>query len=472
MKTFARWVAVVFGLSMLAQATAASAMEAEKTEAIDRLLRLSAEAMRLPSVVLVIDRGGEAVYEKAIGHSDLSHRIETSVDTAYAIGSITKSFTGLAIAQLAHEGRVDLEETVAHYLPSYKGPGAAATVAQLLTHSSGIPNYTNEIPGIREQIARNAFTRDQMVDLFQALPLNFQPGSQFSYSNSGYYLLGLIIEKVTGESYYDYLDRTVFSPLGLTRTYSGDRTELIPNLAHGYEVGPDGFLNAPPWHHLVPFSAGSLVSTAHDVIRYRRGVFHSDAIPQGVRDILLATTTLAGGAPNVYTLGGLVLSEPYGMRKISHAGDIWGYASNHSYYPEQDVTIVLLTNRAANTPALASIEAKIARIVFDIPQPTVRNLQLDKATLDRYVGTYRVHPYRIGFANLEFVERDGKLLMCFERCPDDFAGAVPLLAQGDALFRAPFDDEWTFRFISGENGVSQLVSQYRDGTIYGERVAD
>lgn len=449
-------------LPIMAPLSFGAPLSAEKTAAIDALIDNAAKEAHMPSAVVLIDRGGETIYEHATGLASISLEMATTPETAYGIGSITKSVTGLAIALLAHEGKVDLEATVAEYLPEYQGPGAVATVAQLLTHTSGIPNYTNEIGGIRQSLERKAYTREEMVALFEALPLNFAPGERFSYSNSGYYLLGLIIERASGMDYYRYLQEAIFEPLDMQRTSSGDYRNIVPIMARGYDLGEDGFQHAAPWHYLVPFSAGSLVSTAGDLVKYRRGVFHNPAIAEAVRETILRITPLKSGEPNIYALGGLIVSDFNGLKKISHAGDIWGFTSNHSYYPEEDITIVFLTNRQLNNPAPSSIEAKIARIVFDMPTVETRDLSLDAGLLAGYAGDYEVRPFSIGFERIGFIAQDGKLFLRFGgvEAPGPM---IPLFAQGDGLFRASFDDEWTFQFPSDQSG--KLVSQYRDGTF-------
>jgi len=458
----------IFVLCISAQAQT-KPLSAEQHDAIDTLLETTLKVAQLPSLVVVIDQGGETLYSGAFGEANLSHRVKATAETAYAIGSISKTFTGLAIAQLEHAGELRLDATVAEYLPDYQGPGRVATVGHLLTHSSGIPSYNTEIPGVRDDLSRKGYDREELVDLFENLPLNFEPGERFSYSNSGYYLLGLIIEAVTGTDYYSYLQTAVFEPLGMERTFAGDLATVIPNMARGYALSGDALVHAPVWHQLVPFSAGSLVSTAADVVSYRRGVFHSSVIPGPVRERLLSTMTLKGGQENTYSLGGLVLSEFHGHQKVSHAGDIWGYASNHAYYPEEDLTIVLLSNRQVSSPAPASIEAKVARIVLDIPQPDIRQLTLSMEELHRYAGDYTVHPFLIGFEKLGFIaDESGQLLLRFGGTGANAPG-IPLLAQGHGEFRAPFDDEWVFRFEGTDGQTQRVVSQYRDGTIFAER---
>jgi CubicO group peptidase (beta-lactamase class C family) len=352
------------GAALLLIGATASAAELSDLQrsALDSLAKQTSEGLHLPSFVILIDQGGKTVYASTTGSADLEHGVAASLDTPYGIGSITKSFTALAVLQLVDEGKLRLDNRLPQLLPGYDGPAKNVTLQQLLNHTSGIPNYTGEIPGIREGLKRSPYERKQMLDFFRSAPLLFKPGSKFSYTNSGYYLLGLIIEAATGRNYYDHLSDRVFKPLGLSRTYGGDDSQIIAGRARGYDLGKDGFTNASPWYYLVPFSAGSLVSTAGDLVTYRRGVFRSEAFSPRLRTLVVQTPSLSGGEPNAYALGGLIVSGFHGHRKISHDGDIWGYTSTHAYYPDDDLTVVILTNRQVETPAISSIEARIARV--------------------------------------------------------------------------------------------------------------
>ncbi len=446
-------------------------LDGDQKTAIEELMQQTLETTHFPSAVIQIDKGGKTIYEKALGIADLEHNIPATMNTAYGIGSITKSFTGLAAIQLAYAGKLDLDKPVSEYLPDYEGPGSITTIRQLLSHTSGIPNYTSpaEIPGIQEGLKRTAYSRQQMVDFFDSLPLNFEPGSKWNYTNSGYYLLGLVIEAVSGMDYYDYLQANIFDPLEMTRTYFGDDSQIIPGRARGYGLDSNGYVNAPTWSYLVPFSAGSLVSTADDLVKYRRGVFHSEHFPPALREMLLQTTTMTGGELNYYT-NGLIISDFYGRKKISHAGSIWGYTSNHAYYPEEDITIIILVNRQAEAPALPSTEAKIARVIFGIPQPEIKDLVQSEDILQRYAGNYGLHPYILGQDTYGFIANEGKLFIRFGGT-DAEGPMIPLLAQGDGLFRAIFDDEWTFQFNykPGEDKADSLVSHFMDGTFPAQR---
>ena len=432
---------------------------------IDQIAKGAMQTGALPSIVVLIDRGGRTIYDGAFGSANLEHGLDAGVDVPYAIGSITKSYTALAILHLVADGKIDLDASVGSYLDDYEGPAEGIAVRHLLDNTSGLQNYT-DFAELRPRFERERFSRDEMVATFADRALAFEPGEKFSYSNSGYYLLGLIIEAASGLDYYTYLDRHVIGPLGLDATYSGDDTEIIPHRAGGYEITETGFVNHDFWSHLVPFAAGSLVATAEDLVRYRRGVF-GDTTPVEVQRLVTTTNDLNDGTENVYSLGALIKSRFHGHEKLSHSGDIWGFTSNHAYYPDDDLTIAILANRQAETPAMPSLENKIARIVLDIDALEVTNLELPKNELTGYTGDFELHPFIFGPPVYGFSVQGNQLAIHFGGSASG-APPLPLLAQGGGEFRASFDDEWVFRFE--EDGAS-LTAHYRDGTFFARRIA-
>ena len=222
-------------------------------------------------------------------------------------------------------------------------------------------------------------------------------------------------------------------------------------------------MQLPRRKHLHPVA---LNLSADDLVKYCRGVFHSEHFPPALREMLLHTTFVTGGEPIMYALGGLIVSDFEGRRKISHAGDIWGYTSNLAYYSEEDLTIVMLANRQVDAPALSSFEAQIARVIFGIPQPEIRDLALGEEVLDRYTGDFRLHPYIGGSDKYGFIADGGKLFIRFGGIEAE-EPMIPLLAQGNNMFRAIFDDEWIFQFLLEHDNdkAIRLISGYRDGTF-------
>jgi D-alanyl-D-alanine carboxypeptidase len=277
--------------------------------------------------------------------------------------------------------------------------------------------------------------------------LSFPPGSRWSYSNSGYYLLGLIVERVSGKSYYDFLRDDVLKPLGITRIWSGDDREIVPNRVHGYDWGQNGLENATPWFYLVPFSAGSLLTTAEELARYRRAVFTSPAMPMPLRTLITTEVPLSDGESTGYLLGGLVRSQFAGLLKYAHSGEIWGYSASHAYYPERDTTIVVLTNRKGSLLNAVSLERSVARILFGVPAPAIESGTLAQNVLARYSGRYEMGSMRIGPPALSFAAKDGELYFAFGAVSDP--GQMLLLRRaGQNRFVLDADPETAFEFGS------------------------
>lgn len=422
-----------------------------------------------PAVTVLVDRRGETVFEMSIGMADVAEKRAADGESVYAIGSITKSFTALATLQLVEGDQLRLDDTVGKWLTDYTGPGRDVTIAQLLDHTSGIPNYTDDRK-LYPRLQRDAWTRPAMVANFAALPLSFAPGSRWSYTNSGYYLLGLIIEKVSGLDYYEYLQRHVFAPLGMDRTYSGDDAAVIPARARGYRGRGATLTQAPPWHYLVPFAAGSLLSTAQDLARYRRGVFTSAQFSPTLRELVTRTRPLADGTPNLYALGGLVVGEFGGRRKWSHSGEIFGFHSNHAYYPDEDLTIIVLTNRMGLMPSPVSLEHKLARILLDVPRPARTPVSLTPAQLARFTGDYELRPFLFGPPRYTVALESGALVL---KIGGPEAEGLPLLPVGDGLFVSALDDEWTveFNLPRGREPATSFTMSVADGRLSGYRTS-
>jgi CubicO group peptidase (beta-lactamase class C family) len=320
-----------------------------------------------------------------------------------------------------------------------------------------LPNYVHDIPGLRAKLRRDDFDRKELVTTFESLPLAFRPGERWSYTNSGYYLLGLMVERVSGKSYYDYLQGDVLKPLGITATWSGDDSEIVPGRVHGYEQVPGGLRNAPSVHYLVPYAAGSLLSTAEEVARYRRAVFKSERVSPRVRELVLTDSPAVSGEKSGYLLGALVKTQFEGQPKYAHSGEIWGYASTHAHYPEVDTTIVVLTNMSSELPTPVSLEREIARIVLGLPAVAVQAEPVKPAELAPYTGRYALGSMQIGFPSLTFVAHEGALLVGFGD-QDDPRQMLPLVPAGKNRFVVAPDPETGFLFDPpGHDGKSGRV---------------
>jgi CubicO group peptidase (beta-lactamase class C family) len=408
-------------------------------EALDALLEKAVMSDHAPSTTVHVDRQGQTVYARSVGYADLEQQVPAAAETVYEIGSITKCYTAIAVLTLVDAGKLDLDAPLSQYLPDYVGPARAVTVRQLLQHTAGIPTYT-AMPKMAGKLEWVPLTREEMVASFADEPLEFEPGTEFNYSNSGYYLLGLVVEAVTGQDFYAFLAEAVLEPLGLSQTFSGKREELVPHRSHGYSVSPAGYVNAAPTPYLTPFAAGSLLATAADVTRFRRAVHHGDHYSEWLRKSAVSGGRFPDGTPNQYCLGALIETDFHGHRSWGHTGGISGYNSYHMHLPDEDLTIVVLQNWIPMQPGIGSyaLVQDIAAEILGVSEAEHEIQALPSGDLREFAGAYRLTPVRMGTSRIRVLENEDGLQVSMG--PEGAPG-VPMLPIGP--------DEFLVREISG-----------------------
>jgi CubicO group peptidase (beta-lactamase class C family) len=421
-----------------------------------------------PGLVVAAYRGGQPILRKGWGYADLEHQTPMTPATVMYVGSITKPLTGLAIHQLLRQGKLALDDTVVTLLPDFQGPAGAVTVAQLLTHTGGVPEY---VVGPVAQDFR-PYSRADVLALFASKPLDFKPGTAWRYTNSGTYLLGLIVEKVSGKSYADFVTTAIAEPLGLKSTSFADESRLVHGRARGYLPSPAGFRNAARYDPVLPFSAGAMLSTADDLQVFARMAYGGSAggsIDPEVRSQLLAPVRLTDGTEPFYRLGSVAVVDFHGHTKVAHAGLTSGFTSFLTHYPGDDVTIVVLSNGTGVTPHPAHLEAELARLILGIPAPDVLDLPLDGGTAKGFAGSFSIAPVHFyGTPGFGFVVRDGRLHFQFGAA-DPAAPAIPLKFQGDDTFVSAMDSEHVFRFTRKKGVVTGLELSFYNQPFRGTR---
>ncbi len=330
---------------------------------------------------VLVAQHDQILFEHAYGFADdLTKRVATA-DTSFRIGSVTKQFTSAAVLQLEQAGKLAVTDTVEKLLPDYTGPAKVVTVHQLLTHTSGIPDYT-AIDAVMERRADKMSPQETLRSVSE-LPLEFTPGSQHKYSNSGYVLLGLIIEKVSGESYEHYLRTHLFEPAKLEHTVVGDAIGTVDR-AEGYGIEKGVRVPAHPIDMSVPYAAGAVRSTARDLVRWHRAL-SGDAILPAV-----ARAKLYQPALDKYAYG-WVVDEVAGHAVVWHNGGIDGFGTSYWRVPDADLVVVAWTNVEGfriDPVAKAAVEAALGGALTpkakDVPGT------LDPAIVERMVGTYNL----------------------------------------------------------------------------------
>ena len=249
---------------------------ADLTADFDRLLAAKFPS-NAPGATAIVVKDGAVVFRKAYGLANVELGVPMRPEMVFEIGSVTKQFTSTAILMLVDQGRVALDADIHKYLPEYPDKGVTITVEHLLTHTSGIKSYTNDPKWLT--MWRQDLTVPQIIDLTKDVPLEFQPGTKWNYDNTGYVMLGAIIEKISGLSYADFVRQHIFEPLGMAHTSYGSLTAVIPNRAYGYVREANGWANAPYLSLTQPHAAGALMSTIDDLALWDAAVSSGKLIP-------------------------------------------------------------------------------------------------------------------------------------------------------------------------------------------------
>ncbi|MGH7579868.1 MAG: serine hydrolase domain-containing protein [Gemmatimonadales bacterium] len=314
-------------------------------DSVDRFVRAEVARQRIPGMSVAVLRGDSVLLAKGYGFANLEHRVAATDSTVYQSGSVGKQFTAAAIVTLAREGKLGLDDPIRKYLPQAPAGWRKVTIRHLLTHTSGIPDYTDDLVDYRRD-----YTEEQLAALYARLELDFQPGATWRYSNTGYALLGFVVRKVTGEFYGDYLRELIFQPLGMRTARVISESDIVPNRAAGYEL-VDGEIRNQKWvsPSLNTTADGALYLTVRDLARWAIGLNHA-RVPDsaGLRQSW-TPVRLNGGGTYPYGFGWSV-DEQRGSPRIGHGGSWQGFKASIQRYPEFDLTVIALANLDAGRP--------------------------------------------------------------------------------------------------------------------------
>jgi len=387
-----------------AQTPAASPLPStqEITRKVDEYMSAAVRVNRFSGSVLLA-RDGQPVVSRGYGMANLEHGVPNTPQTVFRIGSVTKQFTGMAITLLQERGKLSVSDPICKYLSDCAQAWQPITIKNLLTHSAGIPNYT-EFPDFMKTAAADT-NATELTNRFRDKPLQFALGEKFAYSNSGYFLLGTIIERVSGKSYDDFLQENIFNPLGMKQTGYDNPVRLIKNRAAGYARTNDGFINAAPISMSTAYSAGALYSTVEDLLLWDQALYTEKLVSRKSLDE--AFTPFKSNYGYGWTIG-----KRYDRQVIAHGGGIFGFSAYIARYPADRVTVVVLSN-VEGAPS-GEIANNLSAIIFGAPYeiPTERKeIQVAAKTLEKYVGQYQLTPQLVLNVTLE----EGKLWRRFPR---------------------------------------------------------
>jgi CubicO group peptidase (beta-lactamase class C family) len=376
---------LLFAVTLLTPAFAFSQTNQKLAAAIDGIANAALSEGPIAGMSIAVSRGDQTLILKGYGKSNLELDTSTTPDTLYHIDSITKILTSSAVVQLAEQHKLNLDDLVEKYVPQIHFIAPAATVRSLMNHTSGIPDYTSLGPK-SENIEAVAFTHQDFLAAIQGEKPQFVQGQSWRYDNSGFYLLGMLIENVSGETYADYMVNHVFKPLAMNSTLYCDARSLIKNRAAGYNRSKGHLVNADPMTWNTPYSGGGLCSTVSDLIIWQHALNQGRIVSKAGLASMRTPTVLSGGIKLDYGLG-TRLGDLQGNRVFGHTGSGGGFNNVLEYYPDEDLTIVVLMNSNTGVSAL-KVAGKIARAALSIPPRPVSEHPLSESEIDCFSGKF------------------------------------------------------------------------------------
>jgi len=349
-----------------------------------------------PGAVALVAKDGNVIYRKAFGNANLELGVPMIPENIFELGSITKQFTSVSILMLLEQGKLKLDDEITKFLPDYPTHGKTITVHHLLTHTSGIKSYTS-MEGIRD-IARKELSPIELIDFFKNEDMDFEPGEEYRYNNSGYIILGYIIEKLSDQSYAEFVAENIFEKIGMNASTYGSMTKIIKNRASGYQDN-DGYVNANFLDLSIPYAAGSLMSNVDDMLKWQQAIKKNVIIKQETIDLAFTNYTLNNGEAINYGYG-WGLNDLNGVPSIEHGGGIFGFTTQGVYVPSEDLYVIVLTNCSCNSPG--TVTTKIAALAIGKPYPDLSNVvALNKQELEKWVGAYEFEAGVVRFIKLE-----------------------------------------------------------------------
>ena len=431
-------------VAILCAGFANSCLAQNGTARMEQIIQSYVDGKKFMGSVLVA-RDRQIILDKGFGSADLEWNIPDSPTTKFRLGSITKQFTAAGILLLEERGKLKTDDPIKQYMPDAPAAWDKITFFHLLTHTSGVPSFTS-FPDYRSTEAMPT-TPEKLVARFRDKPLDFQPGEKWSYSNSGYVLLGYLLEKISGKTYQDFIQENFFKPLGMTDSGYDSNSAIISRRASGYTPNPNGIVNAGYIDMTIPFSAGAIYSTTEDLLRWEQALFGGKVL--SAASLKKMTTPFKED----YAFG-LEVRTKHGHTAISHGGGIEGFNTEMSYYPDDKLTVIVLGNLNGGAPG--DIAAKLASVSHgeQVVLPSERKeISVPKEVLAQYAGTYEMSPTFNIVITLE-----GDHLMAQ---PTD-QPKIPLFAESQTKFFHKAVDA-QIEFFKDETGKVVSLTLYQSG---------
>lgn len=341
-----------------------------------------------PGMAVLVAKDGLVLYRKGFGYADIKDKIPVTPETKFRIGSVTKQFTAAAILKLQDEGRISVNDKLSKFIPDF--PRAdEVTIYHLLTHSSGIHSYTNNDDFLDK--VTQPITPDSLVNLIKKGPYDFNPGDDFWYNNSGYFLLGYIIDKISGKSYAAYLKDNFFDPLQMNNTGIYHTAIQLTKEAKGYTKDGEEYQPALNWDMSWAGAAGAIYSTLDDLLKWNQALYGGKVIKDSSLKAATTTVLLNKGTPPMQYGYGLITSKYRGIDEISHSGGLHGFLSQLAYYPKQKMSVVIFTNTSDPEGNLSPDKIAEAFLWQQMDkQATYEEAAVQPKNLKDYVGRYNL----------------------------------------------------------------------------------
>jgi D-alanyl-D-alanine carboxypeptidase len=441
----------------------------------DSIIQVSLSDLPLAGVSVAVFKGGDTLAWTGKGYGDLENRVPATPSTVYRIGSITKQFTAAAILQQVERGKISLDDDIAKFVPEYSSQGKRVTVRQLLNHTSGIRNI-NDLGDAFSRALTLDLPQKDVLALVRDQPFDFEPGSRWRYNNTGYFLLGVILERVTGQPYADYIRQELARPAGLTATTQCGVWNLIPHRARGYDAVGTDFVNAQYMNMTTAFSSVGLCSTAGDLIAWSRALQTGSVISRQSYRLMTTPVGAAARANPPYGFGVWVI-EADNRRYITHHGQLAGFNARLSVVPSESLTIAVLTNTSGLGASL--LGRRLVSVILDIPPSSVvkaskltrpRGRSLTRSERRAYIGRYGVRAVgedssaAPGLVTLEVFDENGRLTAHLTGDPPE--ALIPL---GEHRFVAAARLDKQFVFEVRQDQAIRVTYTGPDGVYKGAR---
>jgi D-alanyl-D-alanine carboxypeptidase len=415
----------------------------ESSDRIDDYVEAEIRKRHIPGVSIAVVQDGKVVRAKGYGMANVELSVLATENTVYQLASVTKTFTAAAIMMLVEEGKLGLDDKISKRLSDLPAAWENVTVRQLLNHTSGIKSYTSVRDFVKT--ARKDYTHREILELVAKEPLDFAPGEKWLYNNTGYFVLGMLIEKVTGKTYGEFLTERIFKPLGMTQTRTNDLHAIIPNRAQGYEWNGSGLRNGEYVSPTQPFSAGMLVSSVSDLVKWDAALATEKLLKKSTLEQMWTPTKTSKAGTADYGFGWQV-DQVNGHRLIAHGGGIPGFSTQISRFVDDKLSVIVLTN-AGNGFAGALAQGIAGRIVPVLlkkaDEPIADN---DPQSTERFKGL--LLRAMKGEADPELFTDEAKKAL------------VPRIREGKAMF-APFGPLKTFQLLERKTTGQGMQLRYR-----------